>query len=95
MTTKERATLRSAAMSEKACCYIGKEGPTEPVIKGIGDALTARELIKISVQETCPMSTKEICDMLCGELGAQAVQLIGRKIIIYKRNKDIDRYGVL
>ena len=94
MTTKDRAVLRSAANTLEACCYIGKEGVTDAVLNGVRDALTARELIKLSVQENCPLTAREACEEICDCLGADPVQCIGRKFVIYKRNKEIDAYGI-
>ena len=59
MTTKERATLRGFANTVNTCCYIGKDGLTDTVLDGIRDALTARELIKVSVQENSPYTARE------------------------------------
>lgn len=94
MTTKERAELRSAANTLEACYYIGKDGMTDAVLTGIREALTARELIKVSVQENCPLTAREACEEVCECLGADPVQTIGRKFVVYKRNKEIDAYGI-
>ena len=94
MDTKERAFLRGKAAVLKSCCFIGKDGLTDNAVTGVRDALTARELIKGTVQENCPLTAREVCEELCEMLGAQPVQCIGRKFVIYKRNKEIDAYGV-
>lgn len=94
MTTKERAFLRGKANTIEACYYIGKDGLEDNVITGIREVLTARELIKVSVQENCPYTAREACEELCDILNAEPVQCIGRKFVIYKRNKEIDQYGV-
>ena len=94
MTSKERASLRSAANTIEACYYVGKDGITDTVITGIREALVARELIKVSVQEHCPYTDREACEELADMLGAEPVQAIGRKFVLYTRNKEIDRYGI-
>ena len=94
MNTKERAELRSAANTLDTCYYIGKDGITDRVLTGIREALTARELIKVSVQENCPLTAREACEEVSECLGAEPVQTIGRKFFIYKRNKEIDAYGI-
>ena len=63
-------------------------------VEGVGEVLTARELIKVGIQENCPVTTREACEALCKALGAEPVQVIGRKFVLYKRNKKIDRYGI-
>ncbi|MBQ2085159.1 MAG: YhbY family RNA-binding protein, partial [Oscillospiraceae bacterium] len=57
-------------------------------------ALVPRELIKVGVQENCPVSAREACGMVAEALGAEPVQVIGRKFVIYRRNKEINQYGI-
>lgn len=94
MTSKERATLRSAANTLETVYFIGKDGIDEKVEQGVGEALKARELVKIKVQDNCPYTAKEACAALCEALDAQPVQTIGKRFVIYKRNKKIDTYGI-
>ncbi len=94
ITTKQRAQLRGYANALDPVYLIGKDGITEALIEGVGEVLTARELIKVGIQENCPVTAREACEALCGALDAAPVQVIGRKFVIYKRNKKIDRYGI-
>ena len=56
--------------------------------------LTARELIKVGVQENAPLTAREACEEVADLLGAEPVQVIGKKFVIYKRNKKVDQYGI-
>lgn len=94
MTTKERAELRSFANTISASYYIGKDGLTDTVLTGIREVLTARELIKVGVQENAPLTAREACEEVAELLGAEPVQVIGKKFVIYKRNKKVDQYGI-
>lgn len=94
MDSNERAQLRSYANSIKACYYIGKDGITDSVLNGIEEALLPRELIKVGVQENSPVSAREACEIVAHALGAEGVQVIGRKFVIYRRNKEINQYGI-
>jgi RNA-binding protein len=94
MTTKERATLRSFANNIQATYYIGKDGITDTVLTGIREVLQARELIKVGVQENAPVTAREACEEVAEALGAEPVQVIGKKFVIYKRNKKVDQYGI-
>ncbi len=94
MTTKERAELRSFANTITASYYIGKDGLTDKVLTGIREVLTARELIKVGVQENAPLTAREACEEVADLLGAEPVQVIGKKFVIYKRNKKVDQYGI-
>ena len=87
ITTKQRAFLRSLANGIPAILQVGKEGVTEALIKNVDEALNAREIVKVSVLETSPVSSKEAIEVVMnGIKGCEAVQVIGRKFVVYKRN---------
>lgn len=94
MTSKERAALRSAANTMEVVYQIGKGELDEQLVKGVGEALAARELIKIKVHDNAQYSAHEAADLLAGQLTAQVVQVIGRRFVLYKRNKKVNQYGV-
>ena len=87
LTSKQRAYLRSLAMSEDTIIIIGKGGITENVVTQVRDALKARELIKGKVLENSLLSAREACEALAEECKAQQVQSIGSKFVLYKRNE--------
>ncbi len=91
MTGKERAKLRAIANNYETILLVGKNGITDEVLKQADDALTARELIKGKVHETCELTPREVCGQLCDELNAQPVQVIGTKFVIYRQNSDPDK----
>ena len=64
--------------------YIGKGGITKEVCQQAWDALEARELIKVGLQDGAPMSVREACDELCGQVHAEPVQCIGKRFVIYR-----------
>ena len=87
ITTKQRAYLRSLANGIPSILQVGKDGITEALIKNIDEALDAREIVKVSVLETAPLSSKEAIEEVLGAIkGCEAVQVIGRKFVVYKRN---------
>ena len=87
LTSKQRAYLRSLAMSEDTIIIIGKGGITENVVTQVRDALKARELVKGKVLENSLLSARETCEALAEECKAQQVQSIGSKFVLYKRNE--------
>ena len=87
MTTKQRAILRSMAAMQEPILHIGKDGIGETLIKQCWDALEARELIKACVQQGAPISAKEALEELCGRVGAEPVQCIGRRFVMYKPSR--------
>lgn len=96
ITTKQRAYLRSLANSIEPTTQLGKLGIGDNVLKTISLALEAHELIKLTVLETSPLSPKEVMTELCNSLGCEAVQVIGRKVVIYRQSsKEENRKIVL
>lgn len=90
LSSKQRAYLRGLANKENAIFQIGKGGINDEIIKELDIVLEKRELIKITVLETAFISTRSACEAVCEELGADGVQCIGNKFVIYRmaRAKD-------
>ncbi len=95
MTSKQRAYLKSLAMPLEPVFQIGKEGLTPENTAAVSEALAARELIKISVLKNCMDDPKEIAERLSERTRSQAVQVIGRKIVLYREGKDEKKKIVL
>lgn len=95
MTGKERAKLRALANTYETILYVGKNGIGDDVIKQADDALTAREMIKGKVHETCELTAREVCTQLCEKLKAEPIQVIGTKFVIYRQNPDPKKRVVL
>ena len=84
MTGKQRAYLRSLANGLETILFVGKGGLSENVIKQADEALTARELIKGRVLEASLMSAAEACQALAEATGAEGVQSIGSRFVLYR-----------
>ena len=86
LTSKQRAHLRSLAAGEDTIIQIGKGGITDNVTAQVKSALLARELVKGRVLENSLLTAREACDTLSEACGAEQVQVIGSKFVLYKRN---------
>ena len=86
LTSKQRAQLRGLAQTEDTIIQIGKGGITPAVVESVDNALQARELIKGKVLESSMLTAREACDKLCDVCRAEAVQVIGTKFVIFRRN---------
>ena len=84
MTSKQRSYLKSLAVNLDAIFQIGKGGVTDEICHQLLNALNAKELIKIKVLETSPNSIKEVADIVAQNTGAEVVQTIGTKIVLYR-----------
>ena len=88
MTTKQRAYLKSLAMTMDPIFQIGKNSMTPELTKAVTEALQARELIKISVLKNCADDPRELADRMAERTKSQVVQVIGKKIVLYKEGKE-------
>ncbi|MCR4653249.1 MAG: YhbY family RNA-binding protein [Eubacterium sp.] len=95
MTSKQRAYLKSLAMKENAILHIGKSGVTPELTENVREALIARELIKIGILQNCMDDPKEMAQTLAERTKSQVVQIIGKKIVLYKEGQGDDRKIVL
>ena len=95
MTSKQRAYLKSLAMTMDPVVQIGKSSLTPEVTASIDEALAARELIKISVLQNCLEDPKELAVMAAERTRSQVVQVIGKKIVLYREGKDEHKKIVL
>ncbi|MBQ7775351.1 MAG: ribosome assembly RNA-binding protein YhbY [Lachnospiraceae bacterium] len=88
MTSKQRAYLMSLASTLNPIFQIGKGSLTPEVTEAIGEAFNNRELIKIAVLKNCFDDPRAIAEAVAGRTQSQVVQVIGKKIVLYKPNKD-------
>ncbi|NCB91488.1 MAG: ribosome assembly RNA-binding protein YhbY [Clostridia bacterium] len=87
MTSKQRAYLKSLAMNTEPILQLGKSSLTPEFTESVKEALDARELIKISVLQNCMDDPREMAQMMAERTGSQVVQVIGKKIVLYKEGK--------
>lgn len=88
MTSKQRAYLKGLAMNIEPVFPIGKSSLTPEVTEAVSESFHTRELIKIAVLKNCMDDPKAIANALAERTGSQVVQVIGKKIILYKENKE-------
>ena len=88
MTSKQRAYLKGLAMKIDPIFQIGKSSVTPELTEAIAEALEARELIKINVLKNCADDPRAIAEMLAERTHSQVVQVIGKKIVLYKEGKN-------
>lgn len=87
LTSKQRAELRSEANTLETTLMVGKGGVTENVLLEAKTQLEARELVKGRVLETALMTAREVSDEICEALGADGIQCVGSKFVIYKKSE--------
>ena len=88
MNSKQRAYLKGLAMNMDPIFNVGKASLTPEVTSAINEALEARELIKVAVLKNCMDDPKEIAVILAERTRSELVQVIGKKIVLYKPAKN-------
>jgi RNA-binding protein len=85
-STLLRRRLRGLGHTLDPVVQIGKQGAIESVVKQITRALLDHELIKLKLGAECPQTRFELAEQLGAEPGVKVVQILGRTILLYKRN---------
>ena len=92
LTSKQRAALRAAANTLDPVFQVGKGEIDETLIKSTADCLAARELIKMKVLETSMYNAKEAAAILAEATGADVVQVIGPKFVLFLKKKKESKF---
>ena len=87
MTSKQRAYLKSLASNITPIFQVGKASITPEMVNAVDEALEKRELIKLSVLKNCFDDPGEIAVTLAERTRSAVVQVIGKKIILYRPSK--------
>lgn len=90
LTKKQIKQLRALANSLKPLLYVGKNDLTEAAIKQADETIEKHELIKVAVQDGSGLTAKEAAESLAGQIGAEVVQVIGNRCVLYRRSKRDD-----
>ncbi|EFV77411.1 MULTISPECIES: ribosome assembly RNA-binding protein YhbY [Cytobacillus] len=88
LTGKQKRFLRSKAHHLNPIFQVGKGGVNENMIKQVGEALEARELLKVSVLQNCEEDRDTVAQQLSKGTKADVVQIIGNIIVLYKESKE-------
>lgn len=88
LNSRQRAQLRGMANGYDTILLIGKGGITDSVKAQAAEALEKRELIKAKVLENSDITSRQAADIIAESIGADVVQVIGSKFILYKESKD-------
>ena len=88
MPSKQRSYLKGLAMNLEATFQIGKSSLTPEFTEAIAEAFNKKELLKINVLKNCMDDPNQMAQIIAERTKSQVVQVIGKKIVLYKENKD-------
>lgn len=95
ITSKQRAKLRSLASNIEPVFQVGKAAVSPELVNSVDEALEKRELIKGSVLDNCMEDIKSIAQKLSERTGSELVQIIGRKIVLFRANRNDSKKAVI
>lgn len=87
ITTKQRAELKSIAANITPAFQVGKGGVNDAQVAQIDDYLRVHEIVKIKVLDNSLYNAREAAEEISEKIGAEVVQVIGSKAVLYKRNE--------
>ena len=91
MTSKQRAYLRGLANGLDPILQIGKGGINDNMADQISEALENRELIKVTLLRSADLTARAACDELAARTGAEPVQCIGNRFVLYRESRENKR----
>ena len=87
LTSKQKKKKKSEAHSLKPIFQIGKDGVSHKQAMTILDALEKKELIKVKLLDTCPLTVQQAALEISMQTKAEVVHIIGHTIILYKESE--------
>ena len=87
LKSSQRAKLRAMANGIDPVVIIGKDGLGVNFVQAVDEALEARELIKVKLLDTAPVAVREAADYAAENTGADVVQVIGTRFVLYRKRK--------
>jgi RNA-binding protein len=93
MKSKERANLRAEAHHLQPLVHVGHSGITDGVVQATDDVLRTRELVKVDFSKNLDLPLKQLANVLADLTGAEVVQVVGRKVTLYRDNPDLEWKG--
>ena len=91
LTSKQRAKLKSIGANTDTLYQMGKNEIDENYIISLNAAFDAKELIKIKILETALYTAKEAAQILAERTDSEVVQVIGSKVLLYRRSRKPDK----
>lgn len=91
ITGKQRSYLKGLAQELSPLVNIGKSGLSESVVDAIDKALSDHELVKVQILDTTELHPKEVANEMAERLGAEFVQAIGKRFVLYRMAKEKEK----
>ncbi|HAL73981.1 MAG TPA: ribosome assembly RNA-binding protein YhbY [Clostridiales bacterium] len=93
INSKQRAWLRSQANPLDSLFQIGKGEMSDQLVRSLDEILSTHELLKINVLKTAEQTPAELARQLAESADADVVQVIGRRIVLYRHSEKLAKAG--
>lgn len=93
INSKQRAWLRSQANPLNCGFQIGKGEVTVQVVQGLDEILSTHELLKVNILKSFDGAPVALAAELAEAVGAEVVQVIGRRIVLYRHSEKMAKSG--
>lgn len=88
LSQTQKKQLKALANKLETKYQVGKKDISDTVIDMLNKALTAHELIKVDVMRGYEGEIEPLAMELSLRLKAEVVQIVGRVIVLFRRNKE-------
>jgi len=91
LTGRQRRYLRGLANTLRATVFLGREGISEAVLRGVEEAYVNQELIKVRLERGCPLERREAGRQLAEATRSHLVQVLGHTLLLYRPDPEEPR----
>lgn|GEM_PF-149304 len=91
LAPRQRSALKGLANRLKPSVWIGKDGVSDAVLSKLDEQLTIHELVKVKILKTIELDRREVAGELARRARATVIQILGRTIVLFRRNEDNPR----
>ena len=81
---KQTRYLRSLGHHLRPAVTVGKEGVTDALVRGLGEALETHELVKVKLTDSAGRERRSLGAQLAERAEAELVQVLGRTLLLYR-----------
>lgn len=93
ISSKQRAWLRSQANQLECLFQVGKGDISEQLLRSLDEILSTHELLKVNVLKSAEQMPADLARNLASAVGAEIVQVIGRRFVLYRHSEKLARQG--
>jgi len=97
LSSQQVRSLRAEShrLKLKPVVIIGQHGLSENVLNELESSINHHELIKIRIPAVDKSDKKALTKEICDFLNAELIQTIGHVLVLFRQNRDSQRYSKL